>query len=53
MSKGQQSNSLLSTIKKHLQELDIQDFLSSHNIILAQDRDNWKNLITEEFQKKT
>ena len=46
------SKTLLSTIKKQWKELDIQDFHQA--IILAQDRDNWRNSITRaSFQKKT
>ena len=49
---GKPSNTLLSTIKKQLKELDIQDFHQA--IILAQDRVNWRNLISRaSFQKKT
>ena len=43
-------NTLLSTIKKQLKDLHIQDF--HQTIILAQDRDNRRNLITRaSFQK--
>ena len=48
---GKPPNTLLSEIKKQLKELDIQEFHQA--IILAQDRDNWRNLITRaSFQKK-